>query len=127
MFGSFGQGSLRLHRALNGVNGACELGKDTVARRIRYAAPVFPNDRVKDRAPFSQPFQRTDLVNAHEAAVAFDIRCEDCDEASADIRSVGHACPNAHLWPPVWAEGGHSSTLVAPTSYAIARAKVVTP
>jgi hypothetical protein len=35
-------------------------------------------------APFGQPFERANLVSAHEAAVAFDIRCEDCDEASAD-------------------------------------------
>ena len=47
-----------------------------------------PMDPVEDRAPFSQSFERTDLVNAHEAAVAFDIRCEDGDEAAADFRRV---------------------------------------
>jgi hypothetical protein len=45
---------------------------------------VFPNDPVEDRAPLREPFQRAYLVNAHEAAVAFDICCEDRDEASAD-------------------------------------------
>ena len=60
------------------------MSKDTIARRVCYAAPVFPNDPVEDRAPFGQPLERADLVSAHEAAVAFDIRCEDCDEASAD-------------------------------------------
>jgi hypothetical protein len=75
----FGQRGLRFHRALHGINGASEFRKDTVARRVRYAAPVFPNDPVEDCAPFGQPLERANLVNAHEAAVAFDIRCEDCD------------------------------------------------
>ena len=48
----FRQGSLRLHRALHCFNGAPELRKDAVARRVRYAAPVFPNDPVEDCAPF---------------------------------------------------------------------------
>jgi hypothetical protein len=56
--------------------------------RCRHAAPVFSNDRVEDRAPFSQSFERADLVSAHEAAVALNIRCEDCDEASADCHRV---------------------------------------
>ena len=64
------------------------MSKDTVARRVRYAAPVFPNDPVEDRASFGQAFERADLVSAHEAAVAFYICCEDCDEASADIHSL---------------------------------------
>jgi hypothetical protein len=68
----------------HGVYSTPELRKDTVARRVRYAAPVVPNEPVEDRAPFGQPFERADLVSAHEAAVAFDIRCEDCDELPDD-------------------------------------------
>ena len=34
---------------------------------------------VEDRAPFGQPFERADLIGAHEAAVAFDICCKDRD------------------------------------------------
>jgi hypothetical protein len=49
---------------------------------------VFTNEPVEDRAPFGQPLECADLVSAHEAAVAFDICCEDCDEASADFRRV---------------------------------------
>jgi len=45
---------------------------------------VFPNELVEDRAPFGQPLECADLISAHEAPVAFNIRCEDCDEASAD-------------------------------------------
>jgi hypothetical protein len=80
----FGQSSLRLHSALHGINGTSELGKDTIASRVRYAAPVFSNQPVEDRTSFGQALERADLVSAHEAAVTFDIRCEDCDEASAD-------------------------------------------
>jgi hypothetical protein len=57
-----------------------------------HAAPVFPNEPVEDCAPLGQPLERADLVSAHEAAVAFHIRCEDCDEASADCHRVCHAC-----------------------------------
>jgi hypothetical protein len=64
------------------------MSKDTVARCVRCAPPVFPNEPVEDCAPFGQPLERADLIAAHEAAVALDIRCEDCDEASADFRGV---------------------------------------
>jgi hypothetical protein len=45
---------------------------------------MFSNDPVEDRAPFGQPLERADLIGAHHAAVAFHIRCEDRDKASAD-------------------------------------------
>ena len=77
-----------MHSALHGVNGATELRKDTIARRIRYTAPMVPNELVEDRAPFSQALERADLISAHETAVALHICHEDCDEASADFRRV---------------------------------------
>ena len=46
----FGQRSLRFHRALDGINGTSKLRKNTVARRVRYAAPVVCNVPVEDRA-----------------------------------------------------------------------------
>jgi hypothetical protein len=49
---------------------------------------VVSNELVEDRAPFGQPVKRADLICAHEAAIAFHIRCEDGDEASADFRRV---------------------------------------
>jgi len=84
----FGQGSLRLYRALHRLHSASELRKNTIARRVRYAAPVFSNDPVEDCAPFGQALERADLITAHQAAVALHICCEDCDEASADFRRV---------------------------------------
>ena len=85
---ALGQCGLRLHRALNRLYCTPELRKDTIARRVRYAAPMLLDEPVEDCAPLGQPFERTDLVSAHEAAIALDIGCEDCDEASADFRRV---------------------------------------
>src|SRR3974390_2106930 len=84
----FSESSLRVHRTLYGVYHAPELRKDTVASRVRDAAPVIPNEPVEDCAPFGQAPERADLVSAHEATVALDICCEDGDEASADFRRV---------------------------------------
>jgi hypothetical protein len=50
----FSKSSLRLHSALRGVHSASEFRKDTVARRVCYAAPVFPYEPVEDCAPLSQ-------------------------------------------------------------------------
>ena len=85
---SFGQRSLRVHRALYGVNGASKFGKNTVASRVGYTAPVLPNEPVEDRTPFCQAPEGADLVSAHETAVALHICCEDGDKASADFRRV---------------------------------------
>ena len=80
--------SLSLYAQPMGSLSAFELRKDTVARRVGYAAPMLPNEPVEDRAPFRQPFERADFVSAHETAVALDICCEDCDEASAECNRV---------------------------------------
>jgi len=80
--------SLRLHGALHRVDGASKFGKNTVARSVRYAAPVIRNEPVEDCPPLGQSFERADLVVAHETAVALDICCEDRDEASADCHRV---------------------------------------
>jgi hypothetical protein len=66
------------------LHGASKLRKDTIARCVRYAAPVFPNELIENGAPFGQALEGANLISAHEAAVALHIRCEDCDEASAD-------------------------------------------
>ena len=59
-------------------------GLPRIQHRVRYAAAVFRDDPVEDCAPFGQALERANLVSTHEAAVAFHICCEDCDEASAD-------------------------------------------
>ena len=88
IFVRLSKSSLCLHRALHRFHSTPKLRKNTVARRVRYATPVFTNDPVEDCPPFSQAFERADLVSTHEAAVALHICCEDCDEASADCNRV---------------------------------------
>jgi hypothetical protein len=41
-----GQGGLHFHR----LHSASELRKDTITRRVRYTAPMLPNDPIEDRA-----------------------------------------------------------------------------
>jgi hypothetical protein len=84
----FGQRGLSIYGALHGLYGACELRKNAIACRIRDTATVIPNKPVEDRAPFGQPFERADLIRAHKAAVALNICCEDCDEATVDCHRV---------------------------------------
>jgi len=56
---------------------------------FRYATPVVPQSACRgSRAVLSGPLSVATSSTAHEAAVAFDIRCEDCDEASADCHRV---------------------------------------
>ena len=76
---SFGQSSLRLNRALNRIHSASKLGKDTVARRVGYTTPMFPNELIEDRPAVGEPLERTDLIGTHETAVALHICCEDCN------------------------------------------------
>ena len=49
---------------------------------------MSPNEPVEDCAPLGEALERADLVSTHEAAVALDICCEDCDQASADCDRV---------------------------------------
>jgi hypothetical protein len=43
---------------------------------------MLADELVKYGAPFGKALERTDLVSAHEAAVALDVCREDSDEAS---------------------------------------------
>lgn len=69
----FGEGSLRLKRALNRLDRTPELGEHAVASRIDDAAPVVRNKLVEDFTPFGEPSERADLVGVHEAAVSSDV------------------------------------------------------
>ena len=83
-----GQGGLRIHRALHRIHRASKLGKDTIARRVRYAAPMLPNEPVEDRAALGEPLERADLIGAHEPAVALHVCREDSYQPPGDVRKV---------------------------------------
>jgi len=58
----FGQGSLRVYRALHRLYGTSKFGKNAIARCVRYAAPVVHNELVEDRSSLSKPLERADLM-----------------------------------------------------------------
>ena len=79
---------LRIHRALHGIHGASKLGKDTIARRVRYAAPMLSNKPIEDRAALGEPLERADLIRTHEAAIALHVCRKDSYELPGDVRKV---------------------------------------
>src|SRR5262249_53056837 len=56
------------------------------------------NQAVNDLAIRRERAQRTDLVDAHQAAVAFDIGGEDRGELAFDL---GHVYPHQEGWPVI--------------------------
>ena len=74
-----GQRSLRLHGTFHSVHRTSKLSKDAISRRVRYAAPILPNEPIEYRPTLGQPPERAYLIDAHETAVALHIRCEDCN------------------------------------------------
>ena len=84
----FGQGDLRLYRALHCLYGTSKLGKNAIARRVRYAAPVVRNELIEDRSSVSKPLERADLIGAHQPAVALHVCREDSYQPPGDVRKV---------------------------------------
>ena len=78
-FVSFCQRSLCFDRALNGIHRAAELRQHTVPSGIGDPAAMRGNQAVKDGPALCQIPQGPDLVGAHQAAIAFDIRRENRD------------------------------------------------
>jgi len=82
----FGQGSLRVYRALHRLYGTSKFGKNAIARCVRYAAPVVHNELVEDRSSLSKPLERADLIGAHQPAVALYVCREDSYQPPGDFR-----------------------------------------
>src|SRR5215204_6501573 len=87
---------LYLHRTLNRVDHTRELREHTVARRVRYAAPVLAYEPVHDLPVSRERPQRSHLVLAHKTRVTGDICCEDRRELPFDwLDGGGHQTPGA--------------------------------
>ncbi len=73
-----------LHRdcTLHGVDGTREVGQNAVARRVEYPPSMRGDQAIYDGPVSRERAQRADLIAAHEAAVTFDIRCDDRRELS---------------------------------------------
>jgi len=86
---------LHVNRALHRIDDARKLGKHAVTRGVENA-PAIPRDkRIDDLAIRRERAQRADFVDAHEAAVAFDIGGEDRGELAFDL---GRVRPHQEGW-----------------------------
>jgi hypothetical protein len=72
-----GYGVLNLDSTLHGIHGACEICDETVTRRVEDPTTMRGDQVIDDDPVGSEEAKGADLISAHKAAVAFDIRCED--------------------------------------------------
>jgi hypothetical protein len=94
-----GYGVLNRDGTLNGVHGAGEVGDEAVTRGIENPT-AMRGDQVIDDDPVGRERSKgTDLIAAHEGAVARDIRGENRSELSFDgWRFQGSAPPQARVY-----------------------------
>src|SRR5262249_50694933 len=85
------QRGLNDHRALHGLDHAGKHRPHTIHRRAHDAATVLHDEGIHDPAVSIQGTQRTFLVCAHEAAVAFNIGAEDGGELAFHAYSLSLA------------------------------------
>src|SRR5829696_8993873 len=84
-------GLLNLDRALHSIDDTRELREHTVARGVRYAAPVLAYEPVHDFPVSRQPPPRSDFVLAHEPRVVRHVSGEDGGELALDgLGGFGH-------------------------------------
>jgi hypothetical protein len=84
---------LRLDGALDRVNGACKFRQHAVASRICDPAAMRCDQAVQNMAPFGQFPKRSDLIPVHQAAIAFNVGCENCHKLALNISHLGHNPP----------------------------------
>jgi hypothetical protein len=81
----FGYGVLSRDGTLHSIHGAGEVGDETIASRVKDPT-VMRGDQVIDDDPVSgEGPKRADLIEPHQAAVALDVRRENCRELSLDV------------------------------------------
>src|SRR5215472_16060283 len=79
-----GDSILHRDRALHGIDGAGEISDEAVPRRVE-DPPAMRGDQVIDDDPIRREgAESTDLIPAHQAAVALDIGGEDRGQLSFD-------------------------------------------
>jgi hypothetical protein len=77
---------------LHGIDGAGEIGDETVASRIEDPTAMRSDQTIDDDPICGQGAKGANLINPHQAAIPFDIRCEDRRELSFDgVRFQGPA------------------------------------
>ena len=89
-----GDRCLRIDRTLNRIDRAAELCQHAVAGCIGNPAAMGHNQGVKDGAPLRQIPQRSDLVGAHHAAVAFHVGCKNRGQPALSINWLRQNMPS---------------------------------
>ncbi len=79
-----GYGVLNFDCTLHGIHGAAEIGKNAVARGVEDPTAMRGDQAIDDDPIGGEGLKGADLISPHQAAVAFDIRCEDRRELSFD-------------------------------------------
>jgi hypothetical protein len=79
-----GYGILHRDSTLHGIHGAGEIGDKTVASGTEDPASMRGYQAINDDPVSCQRAKGADLIESHQAAVAFDIGCEDRRELSFD-------------------------------------------
>jgi hypothetical protein len=69
---------------LRGIHGAGEISDEAIARCIEDPASVRGDKGIDDGSVPVESAERADLISLHEAAIAFDIGCEDRGKLSFD-------------------------------------------
>ena len=91
-------GVLNFDGAFHGIHGAGEIGKNAVARGVEDPTAMRGDQAIDDDPVGREGAKGADLISPHQAAVAFDIRCEDRRELSFDpVGFQGSAPPRSSI------------------------------
>jgi hypothetical protein len=74
---SLGYGVLHRDSTLHGIDSAGEIGDEPIASRVEDPTAMRGDQAVDDGAVSRERAKGADLIEPHQAAIAFDIGCED--------------------------------------------------
>jgi len=77
-------GVLHCDSTLHGIDGAGEIGDETVARDVEDPTAMRGDQAIDDDPIRGEIAERSNFVESHQAAVRLDIGCEDCGELPFD-------------------------------------------
>jgi hypothetical protein len=96
-----GYGVLHRDRTLHGIDSAGEIGDEAIARCVEDPTAMRGDQAIDDDAVSCEGAKGADLIDTHEAAVPFDIGCEDRGKLPFDgVRFQGSAPPRSTIAQP---------------------------
>jgi len=94
-------GVLHCDSALHGIHGAGEVSDEAIASRVEDPTAIRGDQPIDDDPVRRESAEGADLISPHQAAIAFDIRCEDRRELSFDpVGFQGSAPPRSSIARP---------------------------